>query len=123
MKYRVVIFMIFGLLISCGTVNPPLPKFLSNAEIELENLSLPDGFKIEVYANGVKNARSMELLPNGDLVVGTRDEGKVYMLRDVDQDGDLDLVGNVEEHYHWNLPSDKLPQSYFSVVWFENPLK
>ncbi len=45
------------------------------------------------------------------------------LIRDVDQDGDLDVVGNVEEHYHWNSPGDRLPESYFSVVWFENPLK
>jgi glucose/arabinose dehydrogenase len=92
MKYRMLIFMISGILVNCGTVNPPLPKFLTNTEVELENLSLPDGFKIEVYASGVKNARSMELLPNGNLVVGTRDEGKVYMLKDIDQDNIVDEI-------------------------------
>lgn len=45
------------------------------------------------------------------------------LIRDVDQDGDMDLIGSVEEHYHWSSPDNKLPQFYFSVVWFENPLK
>jgi hypothetical protein len=39
---------------------------------------------------------------------------------DVDGDGDLDIVGNVEEHYHRVGDRD---ESFFSVVWFENPMK
>jgi hypothetical protein len=39
---------------------------------------------------------------------------------DVDGDGDLDIVGNVEEHYHRN---EGEARSFFSVVWFENPVK
>jgi glucose/arabinose dehydrogenase len=92
MKYKLFILLISGFLINCGTVNPPLPKFLTGSEINIENLRLPEGFKIEVYASGVKNARSMEYLPNGDLVVGTRDEGKVYLLKDIDQDNRIDEI-------------------------------
>jgi hypothetical protein len=40
---------------------------------------------------------------------------------DVDGDGDLDLLGNVEEHFHKG--PDGKDVSWFSVVWFENPLK
>lgn len=40
---------------------------------------------------------------------------------DVDDDGDQDIVGNVEEHYQYN--GGKAPKSFFSVVWFENPLR
>lgn len=91
MKYKLILLFSI-ILISCGTVNPPLPRFLTNAEVTLENLRLPEGFNIEIYANEVKNARSMELLPNGNLVVGTRDEGKVYLLKDIDQDNRIDEV-------------------------------
>ncbi len=45
------------------------------------------------------------------------------LVRDVNQDGDLDIVGNVEEHYQRNSLKDELTQSNFSMVWFENPLK
>ncbi len=38
---------------------------------------------------------------------------------DVDGDGDLDIVGNVEEHYAKG--PDGKERSVFSVVWFENP--
>jgi glucose/arabinose dehydrogenase len=44
------------------------------------------GFKIAVFAEGVANARSMSLSPNGTLFVGTRDKGSVYALRDEDGD-------------------------------------
>lgn len=40
---------------------------------------------------------------------------------DVDGDGDLDLLGNVEEHYRRG--PDGTDTSWFSVVWFENPLR
>jgi hypothetical protein len=39
----------------------------------------------------------------------------------VEGDGDLDLLGNVEEHFHKG--PDGKDVSWFSVVWFENPLK
>lgn len=53
----------------------------AHAAIQLDKIKLPPGFKIEVYATGVKNARSMAW---GDgaktLFVGTRNEGKVYAI-------------------------------------------
>ncbi|MFT3885817.1 MAG: hypothetical protein QM724_10405 [Flavobacteriales bacterium] len=52
----------------------------------LEDIRLPDGFHIAVYAS-VKNARGMSLGPDGTVYVGSRDEGAVYALRDADGDG------------------------------------
>ena len=57
------------------------------ANIPLEQVSLPAGFKIELYASDVPNARSMVLSPAGTLFVGTRKAGKVYAV--LDQNGDL----------------------------------
>lgn len=56
-----------------------------SAEIQLDKIVLPDGFKIEVYAN-VPNARSMVLSESGTLFVGNRGEDKVYAVRDLDGD-------------------------------------
>jgi glucose/arabinose dehydrogenase len=64
----------------CGRINPPSPKFLSDSEIKLETIKLPPGFKIEVYAKDVENARSMDLTPSNTLFVGTRSKGNVYAL-------------------------------------------
>jgi len=59
-------------------------------EIKLDKINLPDGFKIDVYASDVKNARSMSLSPNGTLFVGTRGHGSVYALQDNDGDMKID---------------------------------
>jgi hypothetical protein len=52
------------------------------------------------------------------VVVSTTGSHGLQVL-EVDGDGDLDLLGNVEEHYHRGL--DGKDVSWFSVVWFENP--
>jgi glucose/arabinose dehydrogenase len=52
----------------------------------LEKIKLRQGFRIEIYADNVPNARSMTLSPNGTLFVGTRKIGTVYAI--VDRDGD-----------------------------------
>jgi len=54
--------------------------------VYLEKINLPDGYKIELFADGVENARSICLSPNGTLFVGTRSKGSVYAL--VDTNGD-----------------------------------
>ncbi len=57
----------------------------------LERIQLPPGFSITLYAE-VPGARSMTLSPAGTLFVGTREEGKVYAVRDRDHDGRADEV-------------------------------
>jgi len=42
---------------------------------------LPKGYKIEVYAIGVTNARAMDFAEDGTLFVGSMEEGKVYAIR------------------------------------------
>jgi len=59
-------------------------------ELPLDKLNLPQGYAISLYAEGVKNARSMELSPEGTLFVGTRQEGNVYALKDTDGDNKID---------------------------------
>ena len=59
---------------------------------DLERIKLPQGFRIDYYAKGVDNARSMALSPSGILYVGTREEDKVYAVVDKDKDGQADEV-------------------------------
>lgn len=54
--------------------------------LQLERITLPDGFQISIFAENVPNARSMNLSPNGTLFVGSRKQGKVYAV--LDRDGD-----------------------------------
>ncbi len=58
--------------------------------LPLDQIVLPEGFEISLFASGVDGARSMALSPEGTLFVGTRKTGKVYALKDLDQDGKAD---------------------------------
>lgn len=62
----------------------------ASSTAELDKLTLPDGFKIEVWAADVPNARSMTISPSGTVFVGNRQEDKVYALVDTNQDGKAD---------------------------------
>ncbi len=57
-----------------------LPQGNSGA-LPLEDIRLPPGFRIALYADHVPGARSMALGAKGTLFVGTRGEGKVYALQ------------------------------------------
>jgi len=73
------------LLFSCG------PAGGYNG-IHLDLIKLPAGFKIELYATGLPNARSMVMSPDGILFVGTRKAGNVYAVIDSDKDFRADEV-------------------------------
>lgn len=62
------------------------------AELPLNLVKLPPGFKIEVYAEGVVNARSMTLGTKGTLFVGSYQEGKVYAVTDENGDQKADHI-------------------------------
>jgi glucose/arabinose dehydrogenase len=90
------IFFVLSVFLACNSVNPPGEKLKAtiaeNGGVEnyLDKIKLPEGFKIDIYADGVKNARSMCLSPSGTLFVGTRDLGAVYALQDTDGDYKID---------------------------------
>jgi glucose/arabinose dehydrogenase len=62
------------------------------AKGSLDQLELPNGFRIDVYAEGVDNARQMALGDKGTLFVGTRRKGNVYAVTDSDGDQVADRV-------------------------------
>lgn len=57
---------------------------------KLDKIILPEGFRIEVYAE-VPDARSMTLSPEGTLYVGTRKKS-VFAIPDKNKDGNADNV-------------------------------
>ncbi|PHN03933.1 PQQ-dependent sugar dehydrogenase [Flavilitoribacter nigricans] len=96
-KTRLYLFLAVGLLAAaCGNINPPIPP-LFESDLPIDSLQLPPGFKLQVFAEEVKNARSLELSPNGTLFVGTRGEGKLYALRDENGDFRADTVYTLAE--------------------------
>ena len=69
----------------------PLPTPATELDKVLANIKLPPGFKIEIYADKVENARSLALGDKGIVFVGTRSDS-VYALVDSNRDGKADVV-------------------------------
>ena len=57
---------------------PPLPTALD--KLPVGKLKVPAGFKIEVYASGVPNARSLRIGNKGTVFVGSRLQDKVHAI-------------------------------------------
>jgi len=94
---RLTLFCIIAFLASsCDMINPPTqPDVVNDKEenttsLPLDKISLPDGFKISLFAEDVTNARSMDVSPSGTVFVGTRGDGRVYALQDTDGDNKAD---------------------------------
>ena len=66
-------------------------------DIPLDLINLPDGFAVEVYAEGMSGARSMALTPNGTLFLGTREREFFYAAQDKDGDGTLETIHKIGE--------------------------
>jgi glucose/arabinose dehydrogenase len=67
----------------------------ASADLPLNLIKLPPGFRIEVYASGVTNARQLAIGPKGTVFVGSRnkpDGDKVYALLDKNGDQKADRV-------------------------------
>jgi glucose/arabinose dehydrogenase len=62
---------------------PPIPTALD--KLPLDKMKVPKGFKVEIWASGVPNARSMRLGDKGTVFVGSRLQDKVHAI--VDKDG------------------------------------
>ena len=76
-------------LIKKFKVNPPINLIGKSYEGELpiDKIKVPKGFRVDVYAENVENARSICLSPSGILYVGNRGGDKVLALQDLDGDG------------------------------------
>jgi glucose/arabinose dehydrogenase len=57
---------------------PPLPTAADR--LPVDQLRLPRGFKIEVFASGIANARTLQVGDKGTLFVGSRSSDKVYAI-------------------------------------------
>ena len=92
-KIGVATVLLCVVLISCKEEKKTAPEVIITKEappyegdLAIGELHLPEGFKIDVFAEGVDGARSMAMGDNGTLFVGTRNENKVYALQDLDGD-------------------------------------
>jgi glucose/arabinose dehydrogenase len=65
--------------------------------LPLNQIKLPPGFTIDLYATGVPHAREMVMGSKGTLFVGTRDYDKVYAILDRNNDQKADQVYTIAE--------------------------
>jgi glucose/arabinose dehydrogenase len=56
-------------------------------------LSVPPGFQVGVFADGLRNPRHMALAPNGDVFVAESRAGEIIVLRDAEGDGTGEHMG------------------------------
>ncbi len=82
-NFKLFLFIIIFLLSNVACAREPASP---------SNLQVPPGFSIQIYATNVPGARSLALGAGGTVFVGTRKEGKVYALRDQNNDGKVDQV-------------------------------
>jgi Raf kinase inhibitor-like YbhB/YbcL family protein len=67
------------------------PARLPPTDARVANLTMPAGFAVQRFAEGLDNPRILALGPNGSIYVTQRKPGNVVMLRDTDGDGIADL--------------------------------
>jgi len=70
-----------------GVVGPAITEY--SQSLPLNTIKLPQGFKIEVFAE-VPDARSMAVSPSGIVYVGNKDQDKVYAVQDTNGDNKAD---------------------------------
>ena len=71
---------------------PPEPSELQR------RMQLPEGFRIALFAEGLRNARFLHVTSHGDLLVSSPRDGRVYLLEpDADGDGRTDGVHRLVE--------------------------
>ncbi len=68
-----------------------------HADVQLNKIELPPGFSIEIYAEGVENARQMVRGGNGTIFAGSRRAGKLWAISDADGDQRAETVRLIDE--------------------------
>jgi len=97
-------------------------KVMPNSADKLEKIMLPKGYKIEVYAPGITNAREMDFAEDGTLFVGSSDAGKVYAIRPdrsvIVVDDNLDMPAGLD-YYNGDLYVSEISR----ILKYENILQ
>lgn len=95
MNYRMIVLA----AVSAGCVLTSLTCARAGS-LPLEQIRLPPGFSISLYAADVPNARGMALGANGTLFVGSKQDGRVYAIVDDNGDHRADRVYTIAGDLH-----------------------
>ncbi len=89
-----------------GTVNIPSKETptetktagdASNIDPLIAKLSVPNGFKMSIFARNISGARQILFAPDGGILVSQTSEGKIALLRDTDGDGVADVIKTIAQ--------------------------
>jgi glucose/arabinose dehydrogenase len=87
---RLLSIMLLLLCLLGGTASCKNKALRKVKDPRLEQIRLPKGFSISIWAKDVENARSLALGEKGTVFVGNRSGDKVFALRDGNNDGEAD---------------------------------
>src|SRR5687768_14020230 len=85
--YRYSLALLFLLALGAGCKNKALSKV---SDPRINDIRVPKGFSVSIYADNVDNARSLCMGDKGTIFVGNRQGKKVYALVDENSDGKAD---------------------------------
>jgi glucose/arabinose dehydrogenase len=85
--------------IQLAPVTPP-PLAAAADKVPVDKLKVPKGFKVEVYASGIPNARSLRLGDKGTVFVSNRTLDKIYAI--VDKGGKREVKVIAKDLYRPN---------------------
>lgn len=71
------------------------PDKVEASASRISSLKVPEGFQVAPLATGLKNARIIAVAPGGYIYVSRRDQGDVLLLKDANDDGQLDAPARV----------------------------
>jgi glucose/arabinose dehydrogenase len=77
------------------------PRLLRPTDARIAQLSVPTGFRIQRFAEGLDNPRMIEVASDGTVYVTQREPGSLAMLRDIDGDGVADVQRTVLSDIPW----------------------
>lgn len=76
------------------------PQRLSPTEERIQSLTVPQGFRVQRFAEGLDNPRMLAVADDGTVYVTQRTPGNLVMLRDTDGDGIADIQKVVVRQRH-----------------------
>src|SRR5262245_30159684 len=77
------------------------PKRLPATDARVESLTVPPGFRIQRFAEGLDNPRMLAVAADGTVYATEREPGNLVMVRDLDGDGVADVQRTVIEGLAW----------------------
>lgn len=134
MRTSVLCTFVCGLNLSAAPVFAQLPQESDRAVVNRQTLEqaafseavasrlrVPPGFRVNVFASGLKHPRMMDVASDGTVYVTRRDEGDVLALRDSDGDGRADeqrvFASNLTGVHGIALHAGSIYLASSSTVW------